>query len=200
MSLPRRTMPSRFESNLLRAKAFNLIKEKSFSKGSFKLASGRRSNYYLDLKPTMFNPDGANALCEMIFEQLRTLQVDYIGGLALGAVPLISTITMLSARQERPISGFFVRKEVKDHGTRKLVEGLSKGESLQDKKVVILDDVTTTGGSAMIAVQAALDSGAKVILVLSVVDREEGAEEFYRQMGIPFEALFTARDFLNATE
>ena len=121
-----------------------------------------------------------------------------VGGLAVGALPLISTIPMLSARHAKPIPGFFVRKEVKDHGTMKLVEGLAEGETLRGKRVVILDDVTTTGGSAMIAVQAATDAGAKVILVLSVVDREEGAEEFYKEKGIPFEALFRASELLGS--
>jgi orotate phosphoribosyltransferase len=187
---------SQFESGLLRAKAFRLIQEKSFSKGRYKLASGKESNYYLDMKPTMFNPEGAAALSEMILDKLAGIEVDYVGGVALGAVPLISTITMLSYLQNRPLPGFFVRKEVKGHGTMKLVEGLAKGESLEGKRVVVLEDVTTTGGSSMIAVTAAQDSGAKVILVLSIVDREEGAAEFYKKIGIPFSALFTASEFL----
>jgi orotate phosphoribosyltransferase len=163
------------------------------------LASGRESEYYLDMKPAMFDPEGANALSEMILDRLENIKVDYIGGLALGAVPLISTITMLSYRQECPLPGFFVRKEVKDHGTKKLIEGLTESETLQGKDVVILDDVTTTGGSAMIAVEAAQTSGGKVILVLSVVDREEGAVEFFREREIPFAALFKASDFLNSS-
>jgi orotate phosphoribosyltransferase len=186
---------NRFE---LRRKAFNLIKEKSFSEGSFKLASGKVSNYYLDMKPTMFDPEGATVLSELILDRLQAMNIDYVGGLAVGALPLISTIPMLSARHGKPIPGFFVRKEVKDHGTMKLVEGLAEGDTLRGKRVVILDDVTTTGGSAMIAVQAATDAGAKVILVLSVVDREEGATEFYNEKGIPFEALFRASELLSS--
>jgi len=190
------TPRSQFESNLLRAKVFKLIQEKSFSKGRYKLVSGKESNYYLDMKPTMFNPEGADALSEMILDRLTEMTVDYVGGLALGAVPLISTITMLSHRRGYPISGFFVRKDVKDHGTKKLVEGLARGETLSGKRAVILDDVTTTGGSAMIAVESAKNLGAEIVLVLSIVDREEGAAEFYRAQGIPFAALFTASEFL----
>jgi orotate phosphoribosyltransferase len=189
---------SQFESNLLRQKLFRLIKEKSFSRGRFVLASGQVSNYYLDMKPTMFDPEGANALSEMILDRLYDVKVDYVGGLALGAVPLISTLTMLSGHQNRPIRGFFVRKEVKDHGTMKLIEGLTKNESLQGKNIVILDDVTTTGSSAMAAAEAAQESGANIIRILSIVDREEGAVEFYREKGIPFEALFVASEFLNS--
>jgi len=188
---------SPFEANLLRSKVFNLIKSKSFSKGKYILASGQESNYYLDMKPTMFDPEGSHALSEIILERLESLKVDYVGGLALGAVPLISVITMLSHQRERPIPGFFVRKEVKDHGTKKLVEGVSD-DALKDKRVVILEDVTTTGGSAMVAMRAAQEAGAKIILVLSIVDRGEGATEFYAKEGIPFECLFTANEFLNS--
>ena len=186
----------REETAALRAKAFALIKARSFRRGQFVLASGRSSEYYLDMKPTMFDPEGSHALAALLLDHFSDLQVDYVGGLALGAVPLISTIAMLSHQKNRPVAGFFVRKEVKDHGTKKLVEGLGDGESLQGKKVVIIDDVTTTGGSSMIAVDAAQQSGAEVILGLSIVDREEGAEACYGKRNIPFEAVFYARDFL----
>jgi orotate phosphoribosyltransferase len=189
---------SQLESNPVRSQVFELIKSRSFARGRYKLASGRESSYYLDLKPTMFHPQGAAGLSEMILDRIRDLRADYVGGLALGAVPLVSTITMLSWREDSPIGGFFVRKDVKDHGTKKLVEGLASGESLAGKRVVILEDVTTSGGSAMVAVRAAQDSEAQVILVLSIVDREEGAAELYRQNGIPFDALFTASEFLNS--
>lgn len=182
---------------VLRTRAFNLIKAKSFAKGKFTLASGKESDYYLDMKPTMFDPEGANVLSEIILDKLEKLEVDYIGGLALGAVPLISAVTMLSHDRERQFPGFFVRKEVKDHGTKKLVEGVDEAD-LKGKRVVILDDVTTTGSSAMIAVEAARTAGANVILVLSIVDREEGAAEFYQTQGIPFECLFRASEFMAA--
>jgi orotate phosphoribosyltransferase len=189
---------SRGDSDSLRSKVFNLILKKSFSKGEYTLASGRVSNFYLDMKPSMFSPEGADALSSMIFERLQELRVDYIGGLELGAVPLISTTTMLSYHRGKPLPGFFVRKEVKGHGTKKLIEGLSGEDTLQGKRVVILDDVTTSGGSAMNAVNAARALGAVVILVLSVVDREEGASEFYKNKDIPFDSLFKASEFMAA--
>ncbi len=187
---------SPFEANLLREKLFRIIKEKSFARGRYKLASGKESDYYLDMKPTMFDPEGSHAIAELVLEKLRGIKVDYAGGLALGAVPLVSALALMSSRDERPIPAFFVRKEVKDHGTKKLVEGLGPNDTLQGKKVVILEDVTTTGGSAMIAVDAAQRSGAEIVLVLSIVDREEGAPEFYRERGIPFEAIFRASEFM----
>ena len=99
----------------VRARAFALIQERSFLRGNFVLASGKSSQYFLDMKPTMFDPEGSYVLAELLLDQLSDMKVDYVGGLAMGAVPLISTLTMLSHQRGKPISGFFVRKEVKDH-------------------------------------------------------------------------------------
>jgi orotate phosphoribosyltransferase len=178
-----------------RAQAFNLIKDKSFSKGRFTLASGNVTDYYLDLKPTMFDPEGARLLADLILSRLEEVRVDLIGGLAIGAVPLVSHVLLRSASTNRPIAGFFVRKSVKDHGTKKLIEGTN---DIAGKTVVILDDVTTTGESAMEAAEAARKAGATVALVLSVVDRQEGAMEFFQDRGIPFAWLFTASEFMRA--
>jgi orotate phosphoribosyltransferase len=183
----------------LRKKVFDIIKRLSFSRGSFVLVSGRTSNYYLDMKPTMLNPEGASLLAELVLNKLEGVKIHYVGGLAMGAVPLLSQIAMLSYSKGRPIPGFFVRKAVKDHGTMKLIEGVKQSD-LKGMSVVILDDVTTTGDSAMQAVKAARDAGAKVELVLAIVDREEGAAEFFAKQKIPFKWLFRAGELLQATE
>ena len=111
-----------------------------------------------------------------------------------GAPPLIAATTMLSYEAGRPVRGFFVRKGVKDHGTKKLVDGVVEGE-LRGKTVVVLEDVTTKGASAMQAVAAAKGEGARVGLVLSIVDREDGAAEFFKKEGLPFDCLFKASEF-----
>ena len=111
----------------------------------------------------------------------------------MGAVPLITAVSMLSFTKARPLPGFFVRKEVKNHGTKRKIEAVG---DLKGKRVVILEDVTTTGGSAMQAVDAVRDAGSEVLLVLSIVDREEGAAEFYKQHAIPFASLFRVSEFL----
>jgi orotate phosphoribosyltransferase len=187
--------PLRFPVNKIstRKKAFQLIKEKSFAVGDFVLASGKRSKYYLDMKPAMLSPEGANVLAQLILERIDDLDVHYVGGLAMGAVPLISVINMVSYQRGKPIPGFFVRKSVKDHGTMKLIE--TAGD-LRGENVVILEDVTTSGESAMIAVNAVKAVGANVLLVLSIVDREEGATEFYAKSGIPFDYLFKTSEFM----
>jgi orotate phosphoribosyltransferase len=184
-----------FEANLMRTKLYKIIKEKSFFRARIRLASGKESDFYFDMKPTMFCPEGALALAEMIVERIASLDVDFVGGLAVGAIPLVSVVAMASEKQGRPIPGFFVRKEVKDHGTKKTIDGLARNESLQGKRVVILEDVTTTGGSALIAANEARKAGADVVLVLAIVDREEGAADSYKEAGLPFEALFRASEF-----
>lgn len=181
----------------LKTRAFQLILENSFSRGDFTLSSGKKSNYYLDLKPTMMNAEGSYVLAHLIHERLRSIDVDQIGGLEIGAVPLMSNVAMLSFMEGRPLSAFFVRKVVKDHGTQKLIEGVS---NIAGKKVVILDDVTTEGGSAMKAVTAARNAGASVVLVVSVVDREDNAVQLFESENVPFVALFKASEFLRATE
>jgi orotate phosphoribosyltransferase len=196
MAFVRREKPlSQREANFLREKVRQLIKDKSFTEGEYVLASGGTSDYYLDLKPTLFSPEGANAVGELVLHELQNTWVDYIGGLAMGAVPLVSAITILSYQFGCPLPGFFVREKPKDHGTKKLIEGLAEGESLQGRRVIIVDDVTTHGGSAMKAINAARNAGGEVVLVLSVVDREEGAEDFFRQQSIPFKWIFRASDF-----
>lgn len=180
-----------------RVRAFNIIKEKSYAEGDYILASGKRSKYYLDMKPTMFDPEGANLLAGLVIDCIKQLdtRVDMVGGLAMGAVPLVSAVTMMSLSKPKKLPGFVVRKEIKDHGTKKLIES---AEDLAGKNVVILDDVTTSGGSAMTAVDAAKNAGANVVLVLAIVDREEGATEFYASKGIAFKSLFRLSEFQSA--
>jgi orotate phosphoribosyltransferase len=179
----------------MRARAFDLIKERSCARGKFILASGKETNFYLDLKPTMFHPEGANLVARLLLDKLKDRPVDYVGGLELGAVPLVTAVSLVSAETARPIPGFFVRKNVKDHGTKKRIEAV---RDLRGKNVAILEDVTTTGGSSMEAVEAAQDAGAQVVLVLTVVDRREGAAESFAAKGLPFEWLFRLDEFLAA--
>jgi orotate phosphoribosyltransferase len=176
----------------LRNKLFTLLKERAFRRGRVVLASGRESDFYFDMKPAMLDPDGARLMAELILQQLQDVTADCIGGLEMGAVPLIAPVAMRSPDFGRRLSGFFVRKAVKDHGTKKRVDGAD----IAGKTVVILEDVTTTGGSAMDAVKAVEEAGAKVALVLSILDRGEGAADLYAKAGIPFKALFRAEEFL----
>jgi len=176
----------------LRNKLFALLKERAFRRGRVVLASGRESDFYFDMKPAMLDPEGAGLLAELILQEIQGIKADCIGGIEMGAVPLIAPVAMRSPDFGRHLPGFFVRKAVKDHGTKKRVDGAD----IAGKTVVILEDVTTTGGSAMDAVKAVQDAGAKVALVLSILDRGEGAADLYAKAGIPFKSLFRAEEFL----
>ena len=162
-----------------RARLAEIIRKRSFGRGEITLASGRKSDFYFNLKPTMLDPEGAALLAELTYEALKDDGLDYIGGLEMGAVPLAGAIAQLSWLKGHPIAAFFVRKKPKEHGARLAVEGLAKDESLHGKRVVIVEDVTTTGGSALKAVEAVREAGGEVVLVLTMVDREEGATETF---------------------
>jgi orotate phosphoribosyltransferase len=181
-----------------RARLADIIRTRSFGRGEITLASGRKSDFYFNLKPTMLDPEGAALLAELTFDALRNDELDYVGGLEMGAVPLAGAIAQLSWLKNHPIAAFFVRKKPKEHGARLAVEGLAKGETLQGKRIVIVEDVTTTGGSAIKALDAVRDAGGDVVLVYTMVDREEGAAENFKQAGVPFRALYKASEFLQA--
>jgi len=178
----------------LRNKLFMLLKERAFRRGKVLLASGRESDFYFDIKPAMLDPDGAALLSDLILQELDGVDAECVGGIEMGAVPLIAPVAMKSPEYGRHLQGFFVRKAVKDHGTKKRVDGTD----ITGKSVVILEDVTTTGGSAMDAVKAVTGAGAKVALVLSILDRGEGAADLYATAGIPFKSLFRAEEFLRS--
>jgi orotate phosphoribosyltransferase len=187
-------MSKRDRSADLRNELFLLLKERAFRRGRIVLASGRESDFYFDMKPAMLDPDGVALMVELILQELQDVKADCVGGLEMGAVPLIAPVAMRSPDFGRRLPGFFVRKAVKDHGTKKRVDGAD----IAGKTVIILEDVTTTGGSAMDAVRAVEEAGAKVALVLAILDRGEGAAELYAKAGIPFTSLFRAEEFLAA--
>ncbi|MGJ4901662.1 orotate phosphoribosyltransferase [Bradyrhizobium sp. HKCCYLS2058] len=179
-----------------RARLLEIIRRRSFGRGEITLASGRKSDFYFNLKPTMMDPEGATLLAELTYEALKDEGFDYIGGLEMGAVPLAGAIAQISWIKGHPIAAFFVRKKPKEHGARLAIEGLARDETLAGKRIVVVEDVTTTGGSAMKAVEALREAGAEVALVFTMVDREEGAAETFAQAGLPFQALYKAREFL----
>ena len=179
-----------------RARLAEIIRKRSFGRGEITLASGRKSDFYFNLKPTMLDPEGASLLAELTYEALKDDNLDFVGGLEMGAVPLAGAIAQLSWIKGHPIAAFFVRKKPKEHGARLAVEGLAKGENLQGKRIVIVEDVTTTGGSALKAAEAVRDAGGEIVLVFTMVDREEGAAETFAEAGIEFRSLYRAGEFL----
>ena len=175
-----------------KARLLAIIRQKSFltEGGPFKLASGATSDYYLDMKPTMFSPEGLNLIGDIVYEMLREdPSVDAVGGLELGALPIINAVSMRSWA-DRPVDGFIVRKEKKGHGTDKKIDGNFRSNS----NVVLFEDVTTRGGSVMEAVQAVRARGATVTKIITIVDRLEGATENLRKEGIELVPVFTTED------
>ena len=181
-----------------RAELFELIRTRSFGRGKVVLASGRESDFYFDLRPTTVHPAGATCVGELICDALQGTEAEFVGGMEAGAIPIATAVAVASHRRGGNLQAFFVRKRVKDHGAKKMVEGLPKGESLKGKKVVVVEDTTTTGGSSMQAVNVLREEGANIVLVLTIVDRLEGAAETFAKEKLAFRALYTADEFLKA--
>lgn len=177
-----------------RASLAEVLRKKSLVRGEFTLASGRKSNYYLDCRLTTLDPQGALLTGYCILDLLDEMHIapDAIGGLSMGADPVVSAAIVVSAIENRPLPGFLVRKEAKKHGRQKQIEGI---ENLDRKKVVIVDDVCTTGGSTQEAIDAVERAGAQVVAVISVVDREEGGSAILRAK-YNYRSVFTARELL----
>jgi len=177
-----------------RAELADILRKKSLVRGEFTLASGKKSDYYLDCRLTTLDAQGALLTGYCILDLLDEMDVqpDAIGGLSMGADPVVSAVIVVSAIEDRPVPGFLVRKEAKKHGRQKQIEGI---EDLNGKKVVIVDDVCTTGGSTQEAIQAAERAGAEVLAVVSLVDREEGGSEMLRSK-YNYRSVFTARELL----
>lgn len=185
-----------FDAAAGRQRLIAIIKERSFQTGpEMKLASGRTSTFYFNMKPTMLHAEGANLIANLILDDIARLNADLVGGLEMGAVPIASAVAAVSHARGTPVGAFFVRKQAKEHGTQSLVEGLPKGETMQGKRLVIVEDVTTTGGSALKAATALRDEGAKILRVVTIVDRQEGAADAFASAAIDFQPILTLQDF-----
>lgn len=165
----------------------HLIRERAYRTGDFTLASGQASPYYIDVKQVSLDAEGAWLIGTLLFNLLPQDTVA-VGGLTMGADPLATAVSMVSYLKEKPLNAFLVRKAPKGYGKNAQVESppLPEGSG-----VIILEDVVTTGGSALAAVEAVRNMGWKVLGILAVVDREQGGEELYQASNIPFRALFT---------
>ncbi len=181
-----------------RERLANLLRAKSLVRGEITLSSGKKSDYYLDCKLTTLHPEGALLTGYCILELLDEMgiQPDAIGGLSMGADPLVSAAIVVSEIEKKPVPGFLVRKEAKKHGRQKQIEGL---ENPRGKKVVIVDEVCTTGASTLEAIDAAEREGCQIVAVISLVDREEGGSDILRAK-YNYRFIFTARELLASTQ
>ncbi|MDX2289275.1 MAG: orotate phosphoribosyltransferase [Hyphomicrobiaceae bacterium] len=189
-------MPTTFTPADARARLIEIVRMRSYRYGTeITLASGRTSLFYFNMKPTMLHPEGAYLIARLVHDNLKDAEVDLIGGLEMGAVPLASAVAAVSPIVGRPVAAFIVRKEAKGHGTKSLIEGLATGESLTGKRCVVVEDVTTTGGSAIKAAALVKAEGGEVVRVLTILDRQEGAQDAFAEAGLPFQAILTRSDF-----
>jgi len=160
----------------------------------FKLASGRMSDFYVDCRKVTHNAEGKYLIGNMIFDLIQALPVDAIGGLTMGADPIASAVAYTAFLNKKKINSFVIRKERKEHGLKKLVEGdVQAGD-----RVVIVDDVITTGGSTIRAIEAAREEALEVVKAVVLVDREEGGREEIVKYISSVEALFTKTELMEA--
>jgi orotate phosphoribosyltransferase len=174
----------------LRQQLLELFAQRAYKTGDFTLSSGQKSSYYINGKEVTLHPLGAKMIGQLILQRLPD-DTDAIAGLTLGADPIVTAVAVVSAYEGRPIPGMIIRKQAKGHGTQAYLEGptLAPGS-----RVVVLEDVVTTGQSAMQAIQRLRDAGYAVDRVITVVDRLQGGAEFYQAQQIQFEALLTIDD------
>jgi orotate phosphoribosyltransferase len=158
----------------------------------FTMASGKTSFYYFNCKPVTLDPEGMNLIGRVLFGMVRGTGVTAAGGLTLGADPLANALSVISFQEGEPVKSFIVRKDVKAHGTKSAVEGsVAKGEH-----VVVLDDVITTGGSTITAIEKAREAGLIVDRVIALIDREEGGLENILAMAGRVDAVFTRTEIM----
>ncbi len=178
----------------LKRDLIRLIREKSYREGDFTLASGKKSSFYVDLKATTLHHDGAYLIGKLTVEVVRAagLKVDAVGGLTLGADPLATAVSLASREAGLGWPAFIVRKEPKDHGTSRWVEGT---ENLRaGARVLVLEDVVTTGGSSLKAIERLREAGYEPVAVLTVVDRQQGGAEAFAKVGVKLISLATIEE------
>lgn len=169
--------------------------------GDFTLASGKKSSYYLDCKKVTLDSKGARLVGRVLYRQIADHGLSIVGGMSIGADPIVASVLCAADEFGQEFRGFMVRKEPKKHGTKQFIEGLyvsDKPRDPEDKtrtRVAIVEDVVTTGGSAMFATEKCLEAGFIVEHVFALVDRLEGGREAFAKIGVRLHSVFTIRDF-----
>jgi len=171
---------------LLRDFLLNLFCQLAYQEGDFTLSSGKKSDYYINGKEVTLHPQGAVAIGRLILPMLPPFTAA-VAGLTLGADPIVSAVSIVSTYEGQPLPALIVRKEAKGHGTGAYIEGMALPAG---SKVVVLEDVVTTGRSAMKAVERLRAVGYEVDQVIALVDRQQGGEEFYQSVGLKFQTIF----------
>ncbi|MDJ0534848.1 MAG: orotate phosphoribosyltransferase [Xenococcaceae cyanobacterium MO_207.B15] len=170
----------------LRSILLDLLVKYAYKEGDFVLSSGARSNYYINGKQVTLRAEGALVIGRLIWQMLPE-NTSAVAGLTLGADPIVSAVSIFSALENQPIPALIIRKEPKGHGTKAYIEGPTLNPSAT---VVVLEDVVTTGNSALLAVERLQAAGYEVAEIIALVDRKQGARELYQAQGLKFQAIF----------
>lgn len=187
-------------SDALKTRLAHLLYSKSYKEGNFTLTSGKKSDYYFDCKQTALHPEGSYLLGKLFLELIRDSGMDVkgVGGMTLGADPLISAVTVMSYMEGFPLPGFIVRKKSKGHGTNAFLEGMANFE--QGHEVCLLEDVVTTGGTLLTACERVKDAGLDIRGIICVLDREEGGRENIARAGYELISIFTRKELVDAAQ
>jgi orotate phosphoribosyltransferase len=169
-----------------RERLLEYTKEHAVLHGDFTLASGARAKFFFDMKMVTLSPEGAYLVGKVIFDMLKGIDVAAVGGLTLGADPIVTAVSVVSYMEGKPIPAFIERGSVKDHGTMKNIEGYVPGKGLP---VAIMEDVITKGGATLKAIEIAETAGCRVVKVIALLDRHAGGSEEVRRQGYDFSAL-----------
>ena len=180
--------------NTNRERLLALLRERSLERGTFVLASGKTSDIYFDGKQTTLHPEGAYLVGRILFEMMKDSGVEGVGGMTLGADPIVTGISLISFMEGKPIPAFIIRKEPKKHGKGYWIEG--KRNLRDGAAVAIVEDVVTTGKTTLEAISRAKEEGLTVVKVLTIVDREEGGREALAREGYQLESVFKRSDLL----
>ena len=175
-----------------------ILLEKSYRQGTFTLTSGKTSDFYIDGKQTTLSAEGALLCGKLIFRLIQEEEKDItaVGGMTLGADPIVTAVSIASFLEGKPIPAFIVRKEAKGHGTGNYIEGLGNMEP--GTRVALVEDVVTTGGTLLQVIERVEEAGFKIGLVVTIVERQEGGAEKLAESGYPLRSIFTREELLSS--
>ena len=185
------------EINSMKQQLLSLLKKDAFLKKRIKLSSGKISNFYIDIRKVSLSPKGIYLISNLVLGVVKSLKVDAIGGPTLGADPIVGGVCLLAYKKKIPLKGFLIRKTPKKHGRQRLIEG----QVIKPyEKVVIVDDVATSGSSLIKSIKILQKEKIKVVGAVTVIDRQEGASDNLAALGCPLKSLFTRGDFLGSSK
>jgi orotate phosphoribosyltransferase len=175
-----------------RARLLSILKESAVLRGDFILSSGQRSDYYLDARRVTLSAAGSALVGEVFLELLASSQVDAVAGLTLGADPIVTAIAVVSGQRGQPLDGLIVRKQTKEYGAGRLLEGPWR----DGLRVAVVEDTMTTGASALRAARAVSEAGGSVVGVYGLIDRHQGARHAVESAGYPFASIYDVEELL----